>query len=205
MSKECLIPTLADLATNPRCSVTGYDMECVVKTALNSIDEEEVIIARELMEKYFSGDVDDNYKPLKFVHYRVLRTEDGEYTLRRNLYMSPRAVGYFSTEDETSDEIRQLIRSKTSILGADLKRIVAEVIEREYEFPSRDSSQEEVACISYSNLSKQLAQYISDFFINCEKPIRDDVWYGVACKEYATATIYRDMVKSPRPQYNKNM
>lgn len=200
MSQTTIIPTLTDLVSQPHYSVTGYCMECAVKSALDSLDDDEVKIAEELMAKYFSGDVDDNYKPLKFVHYRVIRTPEGKYTLRRNLYMSPRATGYFSLEDETTDEIRQLVRSKASILGSDLKKIVSEAIEREYEFPSREASLEEVVCMSYSNLSKQIAQYISDYFINCDKPIRDDVWYGVACKEYATATIYRDITKSPRPQ-----
>lgn len=191
--------TLMDLIQTKN-SVTGYEMEQIVKTALDSIDDEEARIAEELSEKYFGVNVDATYKPLKFVHYRIIRNIEGEYSLRRNLYMSPRATGYFSTEDDTEDKLRHIVRTKKSVLGSELKDMVQDAMERDYEYPSRESSDEEVAEISYYNLSKQLAQYIYDYFINCEKSIKDDIYYGVSCKEYATATIYRDVKLSPRQQ-----
>lgn len=190
--------TLMDLV-HTRNSVTGYEMEQIVKSALDSLDDEEARIAEELREIYFSANTTSNYKPLKFVYYRIVKPKQrDEYSLRRNLYLSPRATGYFSKEDPTTDGIRELMRTKESILGSDLKKLVIEAKDRDWEFPTRESSQEEIADMSYRNLSKQLAEYIFTYFIDCEKAIKDDIWYGVSCKEYATATVYRDLNKSPR-------
>lgn len=194
--------TLVDLIQT-RSSATGYEIEQIVKSSLSSRDNEEAFIARDLQDKYFENGVSENFKPLKFVHYKIVPTKDGEYILRRNLFMSPRATGYFSREDATKDGVRELMRTRQPILGADLKRIVAEALERKWMFPDRECSQEQVLEISHSNLSKQLAEYINTYFINCDKPIKDDIWYCVSCKEYATATIYRDLEKSPRMQHNK--
>ena len=194
--------TLMDLIRTKN-SVTGYEMEQIVKTALNSVDDEEARIAEELSEKYFSANVDASYKPLKFVHYRIIFNKDGEYSLRRNLYMSPRASGYFSQEFATEDRLREVVRTKKSVLGSELKDMVQESMSRDYMFPNRDSFEDEIELMSYYNLSKQLAQYIYDYFINCEKSIKDDIYYGVSCKEYATATIYRDVKLSPRQQNSK--
>lgn len=191
--------TLMDLIQTKN-SVTGYEMEQIVKTALNSVDDEEAGIAEELSEKYFGVNVDASYKPLKFVHYRIVRNREGEYSLRRNLYMSPRATGYFSVEYATEDRLRDVVRTKKSVLGSELKEMVHEAMDRDYMFPNKDSFEDEVEIMSYYNLSKQLAQYIYDYFINCEKSIKDDIYYGVSCKEYATATIYRDVKLSPRQQ-----
>ena len=186
-------------------SYTGYEMEKIIRTALNSLDDDEVAIARELDEKYFKENVEDNFKPLKFVYYRIGRIKSGEHILRRNLYLSPRASEYFSREDKTDDELREIVRSKTTVMGADLKRIVNELSNMTYMVPIKGSntSPDEIKRMSFQNLSIQLAKYIKEYFVDCEKPIKDDVWYGISCKEYGTTVVYRDLNKSPRPQHNK--
>ena len=196
------IVTLREVVAS-RTSMTGYELGSLVQKTLTNRNEdaEDITIATELDEKYFSKAEDDNvYKPLKFVYYRVIRNRDGEYLLRRNFYLSPRATGYFTTEDETTDELRQLIRTKEVILGKDLKRVVADTLEKEFQFPTKETSPEDAAVMANTNLSIQLAEYINSFFIDCEKPLKDDIWYGISCKEYATATVYRDLTKSPRKQ-----
>ena len=195
------VNTLQELVST-RQSLTGYDLGALVSKILNNVSgecPEDVEIAQELNEKYFNKEVEEgkNYKPLKFVYYRIIRNQ-GEFQLRRNFFLSPRANGYFDTEGVTSDELRNIIRLKKTVLGKDLKRVVATMCEREFEYPARDTDREEVDHMSNTNLSIQLARYIDTFFISCEKPIKDDIWYGVTCKEYATATIYRDLDKSPR-------
>ena len=197
--------TLKELIST-RQSLTGYDLGALVNKTLNNAsneDSEDVNIAYELDKNYFSKETGEekNYKPLKFVYYKVIKNTDGEYLLRRNFFLSPRASGYFDTEYETDDELRDIIRMKKVVLGQYLKQLVASICDREFEFPARDDGREEVERIAHNNLSIQLATYINTYFINCEKPIKDDIWYGVTCKEYATATIYRDLNKSPRQQF----
>ena len=196
------VTTLTELILT-RQSITGHDLGALVNKILNNEtneNPEDVEIAKALDENYFNKDVGEekNYKPLKFVYYRVVRDNYGFYSLRRNFYLSPRANGYFSTDGETDDELRDIIRTKRVVMGKDLKKLVAKLCDREFEYPAPNTDREEVDHISNTNLSIQLASYINAYFIDCEKPIKDDIWYGVTCKEYATATIYRDLNKSPR-------
>ena len=177
-------------------SHTGFEVELIINNALNSLVNEEVELARQLKARYFNAG--NEYKPLKFVYYRLIKTRQGEWSLRRNLYMSPRASGYFNTESVTTDPIRLIVRSRESVLGSDLKRYVSEFAGEDYKMPTSKSTDKEVEQIAYNNLSKQLANYIKEYFIDCEKPIKDDVWYCISCKEYGTATVYRDLNKSPR-------
>lgn len=180
-----------------KSSHTGFEMEQIVTAALDSLDNDEVELARNLNARYFGAG--NEYKPLKFVYYRMVRTRDGEWSLRRNLYLSPRASGYFDTAGNSTDSIRNIVRNHESVLGVDLKKYVEDYMTDEgFEFPSKKSTEDEVNEISFRNLSKQLATYINDYFIACEKPIKDDVWYCISCKEYGTATVYRDLNKSPR-------
>lgn len=177
-------------------SHTGYEVEQIVNAALESLDNDEVELARSLKARYFGAD--NEYKPLKFVFYRLIKTKQGEWSMRRNLYLSPRAAGYYDTAGKAVDPIHEMVRTHNSVKGADLKEYVEELAGVEFEFPEKGASEDTINAISYENLSKQLAAYIKEFFIDCEKPIKDDVWYCISCREYGTATVYRDLTKSPR-------
>ena len=148
-------------------SLVGHELEQLVKTSLNSTDEKEIEIAMELDNKYFNTDVDDNFKPLKFVYYRIAKLVENEvetYRLRRNLFLSPRASGYFSQDGDTTDEMRDLMRTKSSIRGSDLKRVVSQALSTSSELTSKYPSNEEIEEASYLSLSRQIAQYIDEYF-----------------------------------------
>lgn len=191
--------TLTDIIEDDM-SVMGHELESIIHEALGSLDEDEVQVARELDQRYFAQNTDENFKPIKFVFYRIRQSKTGDYILKRNLYLSPRASEYFNEDNIMSDELQKIVVRKESITGATLKGIVEELVENGLQLPPKGSTADTIQKISFGNLSRQLASYIYDYFINCEKPIKDDVWYVVACKEYGTATIYRDLEKSPRAQ-----
>lgn len=194
-----LRPTLTDIIENDM-SVMGHELESIIHEALGSLDEDEVQVARELDQRYFAQSADENFKPIKFVFYRIRQSKAGDYILKRNLYLSPRASEYFNEENMMSDELQKIVVRKESVTGATLKSIVGELVENGLQLPPKGSTADVIQKISFGNLSRQLASYIYDYFINCEKPIKDDIWYVVACKEYGTATIYRNLEKSPRAQ-----
>ena len=197
---------------NSKKAVTGYEVEVLINKTLQPapnnfvghlLGELDLAIARDLSRKYFRNTTDSSYKPLKFVYYNVKYDEIvSEFVLKRNLVLSPRAFEYFdknATFDNERDGIRDIITNKKSVLGIELKRLVAEskniTIQEEYDSSLKLS---EINRISFDNLTKQLADYIDEYFISCEKPIKDDIWYGVVSKEYGTATVYRNLALSPR-------
>lgn len=182
-----------EVIAKEKISLTGYEFEKAVNEALRSLKEEEVLLGRTLKDIYFYPG--NEYKPLKFVYYRLIRSRKGGYALRRDNYLSPSGSKYFNTEGQSKDRLRNVIRNRESIKGKELKEVVMNLAGKPFEIPS---SKERVDEVSYLNLSKQVATYIRDFFINVEKPIKDDVYYYVYIKEYGTATIYRDLEKSPR-------
>lgn len=198
-----LRPTLTNIIEDDM-SVMGHELESIIHEAMGSLDEDEVQIAKELDQRYFAQNTEKNFKPIKFVFYRIRLTKAGDYILKRNLYLSPRASEYFDAENIMADQMQSLVVNKKSVLGSELKEIVNAMLENGLQLPPRGSTADTIQKISFSNLSRQLASYIYDYFINCEKPIKDDVWYVVACKEYGTATIYRDLEKSPRTQQAQN-
>lgn len=197
---------------NSKKAVTGYEVEVLINKTLQPapnnfvghlLGELDLAIARDLSRKYFSNLTDSSYKPLKFVYYNVEYDEIvSEFVLKRNLVLSPRAFEYFdknATFDTSRDGIRDIITNKKSVLGRELKELVSEskniTIQEEYDSSLKLS---EINMISFDNLTKQLADYIDEYFISCEKPIKDDIWYGVVSKEYGTATVYRNLTLSPR-------
>lgn len=197
---------------NSKKAVTGYEVEVLINKTLQPapnnfvghlLGELDLAIARDLSRKYFSNPTDSSYKPLKFVYYNVKYDEIvSEFVLKRNLVLSPRAFEYFDKGVQyvdVVDGIRDIITNKRSVTGLDLKELVREsksitVIEE----PDSSLRVSDINRISFNNLTKQLADYIDEYFISCEKPIKDDIWYGVVSKEYGTATVYRNLALSPR-------
>lgn len=191
--------TLRDLHET-RNSVTGFELEQMVNAGLKSDVAEERDIAAELKAVYFtpSAKDDKDFKPLKFVHYRLIR-KNGVYILRRNLYMSPRGSVYWDATVKVDDDaLRDILLAKQSVTGKELKDAVKAAEERQYCFPVKEDTEATVHQISCRNFSKQLADYINTYFIDTDKPLCDDVYYGITCRECGTATVYRDQKKSPR-------
>ena len=192
--------SLADLLYTPDLKIQGFELDQLVANQLNSEDAMERDIALSLHAYYYTSSVQQKYKPIKFVYYTLVQTSSS-FILKRDLILSPRAKDYYSTDFKesvaTSEGLRDVVKSagafrnmminKDSILGADLKSLITPLIDSPFHKES-----------SIYNYSKQLAMYVYDYFVNCEKPIKDDIYYKVVSKEYATATLYRDLEKSPR-------
>lgn len=184
-------------------SITGYDLKQSVLNSMKSENIEEVQLAECIYKSYFAETVEKGYVPLKFVYYNVILKnsdeENDEIIVRRDQHFSPRAKYYFDTEINCEDdELRDIVINKQSIKGSKLKEIVARVSADELIKPIKKTDMTEVQKTSFKNLSIQLARYISTYFIESENPIKDAIYYKVSCKEYGTATVYRDLEKSPR-------
>lgn len=185
-------------------SITGYDLKQSVLNSMKSENIEEVQLAEYLYASYFAEAVEKSYVPLKFVYYNVILKnpddeENSEVIVRRDQHFSPRAKYYFDTEVKCEDdEMREIVINKQSVKGSELKEVVARVVAEELTRPVKKIDMAEVQRRSFRNLSIQLARYINTYFIESENPIKDDIYYKVNCKEYGTATVYRDLEKSPR-------
>lgn len=180
-------------------SITGYELEQMIMADMSSDDNEVKRVAEILFNTYYAKDCEASYKPLKFVYYQVLPKDEDEYNVRRDVHLSPRAKQYFDAAIKTAnDEFRNLIINKTPILGSDLKKMIAEMATEEMQRPYTKVQQDVIQQMSFRNLSLQLANYVNTYFIETDTPIGDGIWYKVTCKEYGTATVYRDLEKSPR-------
>lgn len=180
-------------------SVTGYELEQIINRDMSSNDEEVQRVAEILFNTYYAKGCEASYKPLKFVYYQIIKRNEDEYNVRRDVYLSPRAKQYFDVAIKTpQDAFRELIVNKTSVLGSDLKKMVAAMADEQMQYPDTKVQQDVIQQMSFRNLSLQLAEYVGTYFIQTDTPIGDGIWYKVTSKEYGTATVYRDLEKSPR-------
>ena len=178
-----------------KTSVTGYELNCIVMDGLYSNNPQENAIASDLYIALFSPDVEQH--PLKFVYYSIaFNRKKGKYVAYRDLNMSPRANQYFGAEC-LEDKLGTIIRDHCSVTGAELINCVNEAKCRDYLPKTLEDSGKDLEA-SFLNLSKQFAEYIDKYFIDCDKPIKGDIYYTIVVKEYGTATLYRDLTKSPR-------
>lgn len=176
----------------------GYELEILVQQGLKSKSQIEARIARDLHEVYFE---DSNHKPMKFGYYTIGKHKDRQcydsYKLYRNFKLSPKASEFYSCNNEYENlsgyselfAIRNLLISRDWISGKLLKRAVEDAIYLKENFEIYREKLEE--CEAFANLQYQIANYIKEYYIECENAISDHKTYNIYMKEYGTATVYK--------------